>query len=1205
MDQRKNIAWALVTCTALLVLLMAMLPTASGQSMTGQISGSVVDPQSAVIPGATVTLTNALTGQTREVESGAQGAFVFTQLLAGTYDVSVSASGFKVYEQKGIKLSANEKVALSGVQLQIGTTAETVEVTADVARVETQSSERTGLISTTQVQELAASPNRNFITLLKVIPGVYVPSDQGVTNVGGPPGMQYQVLGGRSGQTVVTLDGVVDADTTMNASTSGYVNPNVDAISEMKVMLTNYTAEYGIRSGGTINVSIKNGTREFHGSGYYFKRHEKLNANEWNNNRNNIPKQRYRYDNFGGTIGGPIIIPGTSFNKSREKLFFFLSLEWLRNVSPSGVVRQRFPTDLERKGDFSQTVDRAGGLLIAMDPLTGQPFPGNVIPPERGDAVGKGFLNFYPMPNRTDWSDGDNSYNWIGNYLTESPRNEQIFRIDWNVAPKTLIYARYARTASPVEAPVPRELIEVQWPVLGALQNLHSLGFVTTWIQTISPSVVNEATVGFNKGYQDSTPWEDQLPDVQRQNIPGVADFQQFHPEINQDNIMPSALFAAPMGGPGGPPPGPGGGSNSLIPSIQVASRFNFNGDNTLWNITDNLSWVIGKNSLKFGFYAELTSRNAVRHSNRSGSFDFQSDRYNIYDTGLPMANAFIGTVKQYQESDKSQLSHARYHDIEFYAQDSWRATRRLTIDIGARFQYIAPTWFKDGQMGIFEISSYDPGTAMKYITETTGGMGKNPYTGEIVGRTYIGSFAMPAGVTYTPEEMYPAVGVFDKTYLNNPGFQISPRFGFAYDVFGDGKMAIRGGFGMFFERSGGDEFQADYLQVPPVQNLATIYYTTVPQLKTATFTYGPASGFYAVNASQRDFSEPGSYNWSLGVQRDVGLGFVLDVSYVGTVGRHMRRAKGINTLQYGTRFQPWAINPDTGRVRQDNELRKYQGYGAINYYRFDDSSNYHSMQTSLNRRFGTRLTIGGFWTWSKTMDFGEAGPGPAGGGSPDFMPDSLFYGRSSGDHTHNVMANFTYMVPGLSSRMGNNGFARQVFDGWQFSGIVSMVSGAPQGVNFTVVGGPPPDFTGSDAAPTRADLIGNPILSDPTGIQSKLNGDAIALPKYGDPNLGGTCVYGDPFTCGFGNAPRDVFRGPGTNNWDLSLFKNFQLGSNEARSLQFRWETYNTFNHTQYNSVDAMAMFNPAGVQINNTLGQYNNASAARKMVLALKLKF
>jgi hypothetical protein len=1202
MDPRKNIAWALVTCTALLALLMAMLPTASGQSMTGQISGTVIDPQSAVVPGATVTLTNALTDQKREVESGAQGAFVFTQLLAGTYEVSVSASGFKVYEQKGIKLSANEKMALRPVQLEIGTTSETVEVTADVARVQTQTSERTGLISTTQVQELAASPNRNFITLLKVIPGVVVPSDQGVTDTGGPPGLQYEVLGGRSGQTVVTLDGVVDADTTMNASTSGYVNPNVDAISEMKVMLTNYTAEYGIRSGGTINVSIKNGTKEFHGSGYYFKRHEKLNANEWNNNRNNQPKSRYRYDNFGGTIGGPILIPGTSFNKNRDKLFFFVSLEWLRNVSPSNAQRRRFPTELERKGDFSQTVDRSGAVYPVYKPGTKEQWPGNVIPESYGDALGKAFLDFYPMPNRTDWSDGDNSYNWIGNWLTENPRNEQIFRIDWNVAPKTLIYTRYVTTANPTKSPMPREVIDAGFPVLGADQNLHSLGLVTTWIQTFSPSLVNEATVGFNKGYQDATAWEDQLPGVQRQNIPGIAEFEQFHPEINPMDILPSALFGGAMAGPGAPPGG-GGGGNSLIPNIQVADRFLMHGDNTLWNITDNLSWVKGKHSLKFGFYAELTSRNSVRESNRPGAFDFSSDPTGVFslDTGLPMANAFIGSVKTYKESDSEQWSQARYRNIEFYAQDSWRATRRLTIDIGARFQNMAPTWFKDGKMGMFETSRYDPNTAMQFIYETTGGKGKDPCNGgKIVSGTLIGSFCMPEGVTYTPEQMFPAVGVFDEKYMNNPGFQISPRFGFAYDVFGDGKMAIRGGFGMFFERSGGDEFQANYLQVPPVQNLATIYNVTVPQLKTATFTYGPSSGVYAVQGSQRDFSEPGSYNWSLGIQRDVGLGFVLDVSYVGTVGRHMRRGKGINTLPYGTHFQSSAINPDTGRLKQDNELRLYRGYGTINYISFDDSSNYHSMQTSINRRFGTRLTIGGFWTWSKAMDYGQGAPGPGASGNPDFMPDSLYYGRASGDHTHNVMVNFTYMVPGLSSHMGNNGFARQVFDGWQLSGITSMVSGAPQGVNFMLV---PPniDMTGSDGAPTRISLVGNPIVSNPEGIQSRLNGDAIALPPYGP----GVCQYGDPFTCGFGNATRDVFRGPGVNNWDISVFKNFQLGSNEARSLQFRWETYNTFNHTQYNNVDAMAMFNPAGVQINNTLGQYNNASAARKMVLALKLKF
>jgi hypothetical protein len=1191
MNQRKTIIWVPVICSAFLVLLMAMLPTASGQSMTGQISGTVLDPQSAVVPGAGVTLTNALTGQTREVAAGSQGEFVFTQLLAGTYEIKVSAPGFKVYQQKEIKLSANEKMALSSVKLEIGTTAETVEVSASVSRVETQSSERTGLISATQVSELATAPNRLFSSLLQVVPGVYVPPDQKLVEAGGPPPQtgQYQVLGGKAGTSVITLDGITDQDTTAPGSNTGWVNPNVDAISEMKVMLTNYTAEYGIRAGGTINVSIKNGTREFHGSAYEFKRHEMFNANEWNNNRNKLAKTRYRYDNFGFTLGGPVLFPG--FNKNREKLFFFTSIEWLRNVSPSGAQRRRFPTADERIGDFSKSVNKLGAVYVAKDPNTGQQFNyggvPNKIDPSRGDTVGKAFLNYYPLPNRTDWSDGDNSYNWIGNWLNENPRNTQIVRVDWNVAPKTLIYARFARTSAPQKMPVPYEGVDAGFPVNGGIWNIHTKAFVATWIQTISTSIVNETTAGFTKAYQSDTPFAEQLPNVLRSTYPALADFKQFHPEINPLGIIPSAMF--------GPAAGPGGGApsgSSLIWNIAVSARWYPNMGQTLANITDNLSWVKGKHSFKFGFYSELTRRPSVRQSVFSGSLDYSSDIYNPNDTGLPMANAFIGSVKQYQESDKMQKSYARFHDIEFYLQDSWRVTRRLTLDIGIRFQDMVPTSFKDAKMGMFLPELYATTTPMQYIYETAGGKGKNPITGEIVAKAYIGSFAFPAGVTYTPAQMYPAVGLFEGTYMKNAGLLLSPRFGFAYDVFGNGKMAIRGGLGMFYDRCCNDEYQGENLQVPPIQNLATIYYTTVPQIKSATFTYGPGTGYYAVKSGQAEFSEPGSYNWSLGVQRDVGLGFVLDVSYVGNVGRHMRRQKGINTLHYGTRFLQSSINPDTGRVQLDNALRKYQGYPAINYTQFDDSSNYHSMQTNLNRRFGDKLTIGGTWTWSKVMDYA--------GASVDFLPDKLFYGKANTDHTHTVMVNYTYKVPGLSSRLGNNIIAKGVFDGWQLSGIVSMASGLPMAVS-AAVDGPPTDYTGSDGAPTRANIVGNPINSNPTGIQSKLNGAAIALPKYGK----GVCVYDNPFTCGFGNAPKDVFRGPGVNNWDITFFKGFQLGKNEARSLQLRWETYNTFNHTQYTSVSTGATFNAAGVQTNPLLGTYTNAGSARKMVFALKLKF
>ncbi|MBP1609078.1 MAG: hypothetical protein H6Q04_1313, partial [Acidobacteria bacterium] len=526
MNQRKTIAWALVTCSAFLLLLTALLPTASGQSMTGQVSGTVQDPQSAVIPGATVTLTSELTGQERQMASGSQGEFLFTQLVAGAYTVRVSASGFKVFEQKGIKLSANEKMVVSSVKLEIGTTSETVEVTASVARVETQSSERTGLISSTQVSELAASADRDYMKLLKVVPGVVFNADQPLNNAGGPPppGPSYTVLGGKSGQTIVSLDGIADTDTSANWSGQTFTNPNVDAISEMKVMLTNYTAEYGIRSGGTINVSIKNGTKEFHGSGYYFKRHEKLNANEWNNKSSApmTPRQRYRYDNFGYTIGGPIIIPGTGFNQSREKLFFFVAMEWLKNVSPSGAQRRYFPTALERQGDFSQTVQATPDLstpVVFHDPETGQPFPGNVIPPERADAVGKAFLNFYPVGNPTPSLYAGSLYNWTGTWLTENPRNQQIYRIDWNVAPKTLIYSRFVRTSNPTTNPLGLETVEATYPVLGTYQTNRGSNFVTTWIQTFSTSLVNELTAGFNRGSVEQTPFEDQLEAIKRTNI--------------------------------------------------------------------------------------------------------------------------------------------------------------------------------------------------------------------------------------------------------------------------------------------------------------------------------------------------------------------------------------------------------------------------------------------------------------------------------------------------------------------------------------------------------------------------------------------------------------------------------------------------------------------------------------------------------------
>jgi hypothetical protein len=587
-----------------------------------------------------------------------------------------------------------------------------------------------------------------------------------------------------------------------------------------------------------------------------------------------------------------------------------------------------------------------------------------------------------------------------------------------------------------------------------------------------------------------------------------------------------------------------------------------------------------------------------------SGAFDFSPDPSNPLESGLGMANAYLGNVKTYKESDKAQTSQSHYRDLEFYAQDSWRVTRRLTLDIGARFQNISPTYWPGQQAAIFDPSLYDASKAMKYIYPIAGGMGKNPYTDEIVSGTYVGTYAMPAGVTYTPAQMNPFTKVYNEQYLEGSGLLVSPRIGFAYDVLGNGKMAIRGGFGMFFDRTGGDDGVAQPLQVPPVQNLTTIWYSTIPQIQSTSPTYGPSSGSYQTRSYQTSYSQPGSYNWSLGVQRDIGLGLVFDVSYVGTVGRHRSATAAINALKYGDRFKSENINPETNMVYPDDFLRRYQGYGSISYTKFDGNSNYHSMQMTLNRRFGTRLTITTNYTWSKAMDYeaGGGGPGPPGGGGEVyFLGRDIYYGKGSGDHTHNLLVNWTYKIPSLSSRMGNNFIARGVFDGWQFSGIGTFISGAPQGVSYSLSGGwPPPDLTGSDGAPTRVNVTGSAILSNPTGLQSRLNTSAISLPKA-------TATYcdGTPSNCGLGNAAKDVFRGPGTNNWDFTLFKDIYFGKNEARSIQIRWEMYNAFNHTQYNSVDTSATFQTDGTQINTTFGQYTNAADPRIMVLAAKLKF
>ncbi|MDX2150081.1 MAG: carboxypeptidase regulatory-like domain-containing protein, partial [Bryobacteraceae bacterium] len=362
------------------------LPVAA-QQISGSITGTVRDSQQAAIVGAKVTLTNKAQGTAREITTNAEGIFFFNPLQPAEYDLVIESSGFKKYEQKDIKVFANDRIALPDIVLEVGALTETVTVEASVAQLQTQSAERAGVVTGRQVVDIQTS-QRNFLDIVRTVPGIVY--------TGGLGGIQAN--GNRGNQNNFTLDGVNAVDTGSNGGT--HTNVNLDAIGEFKIITNSQPAEFGRSSGAAINVVTKSGTRDLHATGYWFYRHDSLNANTWRNNFEGRARQRRRQNWAGYNVGGPVLLPFTDFNRNRDKLFFFFAQEWQRQLVPNALRSVNVPTALERQGDFSQSREGDGSPVQIKDPTTGQPFPGNRIPQDRLSADGRKILNFYPLPNR-------------------------------------------------------------------------------------------------------------------------------------------------------------------------------------------------------------------------------------------------------------------------------------------------------------------------------------------------------------------------------------------------------------------------------------------------------------------------------------------------------------------------------------------------------------------------------------------------------------------------------------------------------------------------------------------------------------------------------------------------------------------------------------------------------------------------------------
>jgi hypothetical protein len=1148
MGSIRTLATALVSFLAVAYLLIA-------QNISGTITGTVKDPAGAVIPNASIILTNQQTRVAQTISTNDAGVFVFSSVLPGVFNLEVGSAGFRTWYVRDLTLTMNERRSLGDIILQVGQVQERIEVTADVTPVQTASSERAGLVAGAQLLNTAIR-GRDFVALIATLPGIVDMNSQSRDVSKGPGAGGLHINGGRDTSINFALDGVQDTDTGSNSGS--HVQPNMDAVAEVKVLTSNYQAEYGRSSAGTINVIVKSGTQDFHGSGYWYYRNESLYANSFFRNRTGTPRPIERINNFGYTVGGPIY--GKGFNRSKDKLFFFWSQEFVRRQNYPGTQFATTPTQLERNGDFSQTRDINGAVIAIKDPTTGQAFPNNVIPASRFSKQGLAILNFYPLPNYTE-TDPALLYrrNYRSNVSGSFPRREDLFRIDYNISPTLSAYFRATQDND-----------DENWPYGNWTAGGHNYDLVNTYrwqhgrsallhvTKTFGPTLVNEFTMGVSTRGQAFNPSDPSK--VARSKMGNIG---QWYPGGNESGAIPNVAF--------------GGVQNGIDSSL---GNIPYHNENPVFTWVDNVSKVIGTHTLKTGIYIERMRKDEVGGGNTRGAFDFGRNTNNPFDSNYAFSNALLGNFNSYSEASLRSYSLYRYTQVEGYLQDSWRASRRLSLECGIRF-YSSPATHDIRQfLTTFVPSMYDRQTAaVLYRPGIDPATGKraaiDPRNGNVAPVPYIGLF-VPGSGNYAPGMAIGGKGVPDGLYTTP--LSIGPRLGFAYDPKGNGKTAIRGGFGIFYDRPQGNVYSGTVGQ-PPASYNPTVSFGNLETFLQATGVVGPPS-VTVVQSAQQDL--PTTMNFSLGVQREVGFHTMVDVSYVGSLARHLIIQRNINSIPMYAHFDPKNVDSTTGSPLPDNYLRPYLGMGNVNMRTFDGTSNYHGLQVGVNRRMAKGIQYGAAYTWSKTLGASDA---DFGGVSLYFPVRNRNYGPLGYDMRHVLVFNYNWDLPQLGKKL-NNKVLGVVTDNWQLSGITTFMTGTPFTPGFSTSDGQ--DITGSQEG-ARITVTGDPNLAkDQRTFSKNFNTDAFARTRQRD----------------FGNAGVGILRNPAWNNWDVSVSKRIPW-KGEERYFQLRGEFYNARNHAQFSGYDTGARFNPQGQQINANFGALNGTRDPRKVQLSLRLMF
>jgi hypothetical protein len=1083
---------------ALLLALPAVAATA--QETTATLTGTVSDPSGGVLPGAAVTFKHVATGRAFETVTGAEGAYVMPLLPIGAYEVTFALPGFQSRTVRGVTLAVNDRVRVDAT-LSPGGVSEVVEVTGQSLTQTTTSVQK--LIDSQQVQELPIN-NRNFAKLAELAPGVSSDLADEV-GVGLASTMSLSINGARRNAVNWLVDGVMNVDVGSNITLLS--TPTLESIEQFSIITSSYTAEWPRSGGGIINVVTKSGTSRFSGSAYEFFRNDSLNSNSYFRKQSTDPVVRdnaadLEYNNFGYTVGGPVV---------REKMFFFFSQEFRR-------------------------ITRAPASLTALVPnpewLSDPSSPNYVAPSER-DPQAVRLLSGYPTPNLAPATAGG-----PGRYQVTAPNinntRQEVIRLDYDVSASQRLWGRYTHDLSETlelgglffNTPIPGVAgTDTRIPGQVAAMGLRS---------SYGGNRLNELTYHFSSNNITTTPAEG----VRNTRSDYGVTINEVYPENN----------------------------GNLIPIIDVTG-LSLLGANQLYRIqylnhtiNDNFSWQRGNHAFKFGGLASFEQKNENAASVSQGRFGF------VATTGGPTAfQSFLrGNTSaacagcSYTEAERDIDLNLRFNRFEFYAQDSWRPSADVTVDVGLRYSLYPPMTDKNNQLVTFDPTRYSAAAAPPFA---------NP-AGTLIDRT---SGDLLVGIIQGGVNSPYGDSIYE--FKKN---SIQPRVGVAWDMSGDGNTVLRSAYGIYYDQPLVGIFEQNSFTMPPVVNNVTF---SNPSLSNpGSGQTSSTTGVRTIIATGTDFENPRMQQWNIGVTRRMSSWMTGEVSYVGSAGDNLIRPTDINYPQPDAvvalqNSVPAAVNP----------ARPYRSYGAITFRETTARSRYNGLLTTAKldgRRMGS-VTLN--YTLSRNQTDAtndrDAVDIPQNPADPEF--DS--YADARTDRRHVFNASFVHELPFFRE---SGGFKEAILGGWQIAGIVNISSGQPLS-RISVL-------SDNFRRGTFADLVGDPRAGEQfvNGVPYWFNPDAFAPPAAGT----------------FGNSGRAPFRQPGRHQWDLNFSKNFY--PTETMRLQFRAEFINAFDQRQWLSdpnvggldntcTVSTTTCNPAG----DRFGQILSTRAPREIQLGLKL--